>query len=324
MKKKVLVLGEIDKAGLNLLTQNSTIKLIHLLGKDATDEQKIEQNLRDSDALLVRSQPLKSEWITKANNLKIISRYGVGIDNLPLEQINQKKIPLLVIEDVNSISVAEHIIMLLLACAKQLLKYKQAIKWQLRDNGISLELQKKNLLLVGYGKVGKQVLKRLIPFEMNFNVYDPYVPAEQLKSLNATKVLTLNNGLLAADFILLCCPLTAETKKIISAKRIKLMKQDAILINCARGDLVDETELFLALQQNRLGAAGLDVFENEPLDLNNPLIKLDNCILTPHSASKTKECLAKTSLSAVSNILDFFVKKTNLSLVVNSKSIGLN
>ena len=260
---KILILGKIEQAALQLLKKNKSFEVIQLLGLNASNEKKISNNLKNVTALLVRTQKIKAEWIATAKNLKIISRHGVGIDNLPLEIIKKKKIALFTVQNVSAIAVAEHTIMLLLTCAKQFYKYRQAItknNWTIRDSGQATELYKKKLLLIGCGKVGKQILNRLIAFKMKFLVFDPYVSTEKLKKFSAKKISNLNTGLKTADFIVLACPKTQETINIIDEKQIALMKKSAILINCARGGLVNEAALTKALGQNQLAAAGLDVF----------------------------------------------------------------
>ena len=163
--KKILILGEIADAGLSLLKGEKNLQIVQLLGKETTDEKQITRHLKDSNALLVRTQTIKAEWLEKATGLEIISRHGVGLDNLPLETIKNKGIYLKTVGDVNSISVAEHTISLMFSCAKKTLQYFEAAKnnnWDIRDSGQSVELYNKNILLLGCGKVGSQILKRLL------------------------------------------------------------------------------------------------------------------------------------------------------------------
>ena len=308
--KKILILGEIADEGLSLLKGEKNLQIVQLLGKETTDEKQITRNLKDSNALLVRTQTIKAEWLEKATGLEIISRHGVGLDNLPLETIKNKGIYLKTVGDVNSISVAEHTISLMFSCAKKTLQYFEAAKnnnWDIRDSGQSVELYNKNILLLGCGKVGSQILKRLLGFGMHFFVYDPYLTKKQIEIYKAKKISKLDTSVWdKADFVLLCCPKTKETINIIKAKQLAQMKKTAILINTARGGLIDEEALFVALKEKKLAFAGLDVLSEEPLKKTNKLCQLDNIIITPHSASKTTESIVKTSVRAVENILEFF------------------
>ena len=308
--KKILILGTIADAGLSLLKAKKNLQLVQLLGKEATDEKQITRHLKDSNALLVRTQTIKADWLDNAPALEIISRHGVGLDNLPLESIQKKKIHLQTVGNVNSIAVAEHTISLMLVCAKKTLQYFEKAKkgnWEIRDSGQSTEFYDKNLLLLGCGKVGSQILKRLLGFSMHFFVYDPYLTKKQIEIHKAKKISKLDATIFSkADFILLCCPKTKETINIIKAKQLAQMKKTAILINTARGGLIDEEALFVALKEKKLAFAGLDVLSEEPLKKTNKLCQLENIIITPHSASKTTESIVKTSVRAVENILEFF------------------
>ncbi len=312
--KKVLILGKIADAGLSLLKRKKKLQVIQLLNEAATDEKQILYHLKNCNALLVRTQKIKAEWLEDATKLEIISRHGVGLDNLPLEIIKKKKISLKTVGDVNSIAVAEHIISLMLSCAKKTFQYFEAAKtgnWSIRDSAQSSELYGKNLLLLGCGKVGSQVLKRLQGFGMHFFVYDPYLSKKQIvsneTSYEAEKIVQLDvENLGIADFILICCPKTEETRNMIDSKQLARIKKTAILINSARGGIVNEDALFSALKEKKIAFAGLDVFAEEPLKKTSKLWQLENIIITPHSASKTKECMLRTSVRAVENIIDFF------------------
>ena len=232
--KKILILGKIADAGLSLLKGEKNLQIVQLLGKETTDEKQITRHLKDSNALLVRTQTIKAEWLEKATGLEIISRHGVGLDNLPLETIKNKGIYLKTVGDVNSIAVAEHTISLMFSCAKKTLQYFEAAKnnnWDIRDSGQSVELYNKNLLLLGCGKVGSQILKRLLGFGMHFFVYDPYLTKKQIEIHKAKKISKLDTSVWdKADFVLLCCPKTKETINIIKAKQLAQMKKTAILI----------------------------------------------------------------------------------------------
>ena len=189
--KKILILGNIASEGLSLLQSKKELQIVQLLGEDVKDEKQISCHLKNCNALLVRTQTIKAEWLEKATKLEIISRHGVGVDNLAIDIIKKKKIVLKTVGDVNSISVAEHTISLMLSCAKKTFQYFEAAKngrWDIRDSGQSTELYNKNLLLLGCGKVGTQILKRLQSFAMHFFIYDPYLSKKQIENYSAKKI----------------------------------------------------------------------------------------------------------------------------------------
>ena len=317
--KKILVLGQLDKAGIALLEAKKNIAWVQLLGEDAQNEAKILAHLKEANALLVRTQNILPAWIKQAKNLEIVSRHGVGVDNLPLKTLSKNKIPVCIIEDINSISVAEHTVMLLLSCAKQLRFYQTKMQnraWHMRDEGRSVELYNKNLLMIGCGRVGEKILERLAAFKMQTKIFDPH---KKTKNNYALFVTNIEDALSSADFVLLCCPKTKETINILNKKMLNLLKSQAILINTARGALVDENALYDLLRARKIAAAGFDVFATEPMPKQHPLLLLDNFIATPHIASKTKECIKNTSVSAVNNILRFWQGDLNYSLITNSE-----
>jgi D-3-phosphoglycerate dehydrogenase len=313
LKKKILILGEIHPEAQNLLQKKD---VIWEQRKNIKEQEIFISLLRTANALIVRTQKILPQWIEKAENLEIISRHGVGVDNLPLAKLKEKNIPVCIIQDVNSISVAEHAIALLLHAAKQIAFYQkklQAGNWKIRDTGISTELFQKTLLLIGCGKVGSKIVERLAAFGMFIKIFDPV----KKKGIAAEWAFDLEATLKVADFVLLACPKNRQTINILNEKKLKLMKQGSILINTARGGLVDEKTLYQLLKTKKIAAAGFDVFANEPVEKNAPLLKLENFTATPHIASKTKECIKKTAISAVENIFSFWEGRLDPALIIN-------
>ena len=314
--KKILILGKLDDLGVALLKKNKNFSwniLPHI-----TEDKKFLALLKNANALLVRSQKISPEWIEICKNLEIISRHGVGIDNLPMEKINAKKIPVCIIEDVNSICVAEHTIALLLHCTKQLSLYQKNLlqgNWKIRDSGLAGVLYQKTILLIGCGKIGERIVERLLAFGMKILIYDPY----RKKNINLDFSDNLGNALVGANFVIVCCSKTKETTNILNSEKLRLLPRDAIVINAARGGLVDENALYEMLKKKEILAAGFDVFNEEPPSPNSPLFTLENFFATGHIASKTKDCIQNTAISAVENIFAFFLGKLNTKLIINAE-----
>ncbi len=186
-------------------------------------------------------------------------------------------------------SVAEHTVALILACAKNLIQIHQSTTTgQWRIGVLGLELRNKNLGIVGFGRIGQAVAKIMKGFEMNLLIYDPFVEEKDIKKVGGKKV-DLDTLLKESDVVTLHAPLTKDTQELINKEKLNLMKSSAILVNTSRGELVDETALYKALYDERIRCAGLDVFRDEPVATQNPLLTLENIVLSPHMAVQTSD-----------------------------------
>ena len=180
----------------------------------------------------------------------------------------------------------------------------------------TFELSNKKILIVGFGRIGRKLIKRCLGFEMKVNVYDPYVDKKTIESFGGTKVDELDDCLKKADILSLSVPLTEKTHNMINLEKMKIMKKSAIIINASRGGVVNEKDLNESLNSGILYGAGLDVFEKEPPDNDNPILKNKKIILSPHAATFTKECASSMSIETVQNVIDFFENKLNKKMVV--------
>lgn len=260
--------------------------------------------VRDADAMMARSVEVTRELVEQAPKLKIVSRHGVGFENVDLEACTQLGIAVSISSDANSQSVAEFAFSLMLASAKNVVRIGRSVRanvWQ-RDNSSAVELHGKTLGIIGLGRIGSRLAKLTQGFEIEVIVYDPYATVEAIETCGARRA-ELNDLLKTADFVSLHVPMTEETRHIIGPDELERMKASAILVNTARGGLVDEVALHDALSKGRIAAAALDVFEEEPLPDDHPLTKLDNMICTAHVAGQTQESLVRTSTVAAENIL---------------------
>lgn len=314
--KKVLVLGKVHKAGIKYL------KDLSYQVDEASDQDDDYKNILSLyDALIVKMTKVDEEFIDLSKNLKIIARHGVGYNNVDLNVINRRKIPLFIIGDVNSTSVAEHTFGLIINIAKKINYYDTEVRsnnFEIRNSFNSRDLNKKNILILGYGRIGKKIADICSFFNMNVFVYDKFLNLENLSN-NIKVVKDIKENLNIYDFISLHIPFNNSEKALIDKTFLNKLKNDCAIINTSRGDLIDEKDLINHLKENNNFYAGLDVFNPEPPSSDNELFKLNNTILTPHSAAYTDECLAEMSLHCAINIENFFKGKVDQSRLINKE-----
>jgi D-3-phosphoglycerate dehydrogenase / 2-oxoglutarate reductase len=218
-------------------------------------------------------------------------------------------VPLMVAGTANSPSVAEQAMHFMFALAKrgaELNAMVKANRWGDRFKTLPIDLIAKTLLIVGFGRIGTRVAKRCLAMEMTVLVYDPYVPAAVIRASGCEPVSDLDAALPRADFVTIHCPKTDETVGMFDTARLKRMKPSAYLINTARGGIIDEKDLHAALTSGVIAAAGIDVYDREPPDADNPLLTLDNVITAPHMAGVTRESVDRMAVQAVKNVLSVF------------------
>jgi D-3-phosphoglycerate dehydrogenase len=275
---------------------------------DARDEHLTEK-VSDADAILIRLGKISSALIESAKNLKIIAAQGVGVDFIDLDAVEKAGVILTTAPVANVSSVAEHTMCLMLALARRVFGINEKVKqgkWIQAKDEIEAEPMKlllgKTLGIVGLGNVGTRVAKRAAAFEMNLVVHDPYITAERFQEAGAASV-DLGTLLRKADIVTLHVPLTSLTSHMIGERELQLMKRDALLINTARGPLIDEQALYKALKGGIIKGAALDVREKEPSGADDPLYSLENIILTPHMAGSSDHTLPRMSETAAEEII---------------------
>ena len=317
---KVAVLGKVDQKGLSFLKENE-FKVIEI---ENFEIQNLKEQLKDVDGILLRTTRLDKEILQHCNNLKIISRHGVGYDNVDLDFLNKNKIALCITSTSNAVSVAEHVLSFFIYLTKNLSLSDSLVKEGNFEKRSQLpnffELYKKKVLIIGFGRIGKEVAKRCLGFDMEVYVYDPFLDNEIIIR-NQCIPIEKNQGLAIADFITIHLPLNGDTKNFISQTELNQMKKNSILVNTSRGGIVNENDLCIALESKKIQGAGMDVFVSEPPESNHPFFKLDNILLTPHNAALTLECRERMSLEASQNIV-FFLKnmnELNVENLVNKK-----
>ena len=317
---KVAVLGKVDQKGLSFLKENE-FKVIEI---ESFEIQNLKEQLKDVDGILLRTTKLDKEILEHCDNLKIISRHGVGYDNVDLDFLNDNKIALCITSTSNAVSVAEHVLSFFIYLTKKLSLSDSLVKEGNFEKRSELpnffELYKKKVLIIGFGRIGKEVAKRCLGFDMEVYVYDPFLDNEIIIR-NQCIPIEKNQGLAIADFITIHLPLNGDTKNFISQKELNVMKKNSILVNTSRGGIVNENDLCIALESKKIQGAGMDVFVSEPPESSHPFFKLDNILLTPHNAALTLECRERMSLEASQNIV-FFLKnmsELNVENLVNKK-----
>ena len=317
---KIAVMGEIHPDGWKIFEENN-LESFELLN---FEENNLKKELSEVDAILLRTARLSNDVLSYCNKLKIVSRHGVGYDNVNVDYLNKKNIALGITSTSNAVSVAEHVLTSFLYLSKNIhLSDKLTREGKFNDKSSLpnfFELYQKNIVIFGFGRIGKAVAKRCLGFEANVYVYDPFVSKDVVEENNC-KVVDKINGLKIADYISIHLPLNSETKNFIDEQELSIMKETAIVVNTARGGIINEASLVNALQNKNILGAGLDVFEKEPPDENHPLFNLDNVILSPHNAALTIECRKRMAVESAENITFFLLdnKKLNLNNIVNKE-----
>ena len=315
--KNILIIQPIDKSGIEILENHPDYNFEII---DGTDLEEIKKKIIECDGISIRTAKLPAEVIRGAKNLKVISRHGVGYDNIDLEAAKEKNITISITATANAVAVAEHVMFMLLNISKRKDMYDKTVKsGRFNDRNKlpkTIELWNKNILIMGFGRIGKSLIKRCIGFEMNVYVYDPFVSKEEIESLGGKKIEDLKEGVKKIDALTLHMPLNEKTKNIINYEVLKNMKKNCIIINASRGGIINESDLNKSLNENKIFGAGLDVFDTEPPDNDNPLLKNDKTFLSPHTAAFTEECMVRMGKETIQNIIDFFDKKLEKSKIV--------
>ena len=316
-KKKVLMVQGLHEEGQKLLLARDDIEPITIM---SADENEILEAAKDVHGITVRTANISRKIIENSKNLKVVSRHGVGYDSVDVEALNDCNIPLAIAAHSNMISVAEHAMFMLLALSKNVFYYDDFARkadWTTRWDIRAWDLSEKSLLVIGYGRIGSKLVKRALAFDMDVHVYDPYVDQTTIKKSGAHYVDDFKSILPQMDAVTLHCPKTKETTDMFSAEEFDAMKSTSILINCARGGIVNEKALYDALTNNKIRSAGLDVYDDEPSTSSNPLFGLSNILLSPHIAGVTQEATIRMSKQAVQNVLDVFDNKVDPDVIIN-------
>lgn len=286
-------------------------------GCKLTEEQLLKL-IDGADALICGEDPVSEKVIKAAPKLKVIAKFGVGVDKIDLNAAAARGIAVCNTPGANNESVADMAFSLMLGVARNLPSVDRLVREGNWQPVVGCELYKKTLGIVGLGKIGKGVACRAKGFTMKVLAYDEY-PDKEFMDKNSIEAVSLEDLLQRSDFVSLHVPSLPQTKGLIGAKQLSMMKCSAYLINTARGDIVDENALFNTLQTGQIAGAGLDVFAKEP-PLDCPLLKLPNVVLAPHIAAHTVEAIDNMGLMSACNVIDILSKKKN-NFIVNLKAL---
>ncbi len=316
-KKKILIIQKVHEKGMELINNHPNFDV------EVTDDTSVENlksKIKDCDGASIRIAKLSGEVINEAKNLKIISRHGVGYDNIDLKTAKERDIKIAITANANAVTVAEHVMFVLLNIAKRRELYHTTVKeGNFKDRNKlpkTIEVWKKNFLIMGFGRIGKALIKRCLGFEMNVYVYDPFVDKDIIDKLGGKKVNNIEEAVKTMDVISLHMPLTEKTENLINYNLLKTMKKNCIIINAARGGIINEEDLNKALNEDLIFGAGIDVFKQEPPENDNPLLKNDKVYLSPHTAAFTNECMTRMGVETIQNIIDYFDDTLEKSKIV--------
>lgn len=318
-KLKVLVSDPLGDAGLAILR---AVEGIEVFLETGLDKATLKKRLNEVDAVVIRSETKITADVLEGNTrLKVIGRAGIGVDNVEVPAATAKGILVMNTPGGNAITTAEHTISLMMAAARKIpqayAKLKSG-KWD-RKSFVGTELSGKTLGVAGLGNIGALVVERALGLKMNVIGYDPFITPERAKQLGV-ELAELDEVIKRADVLTLHVPLTDKTRNLINAEKLKTMKPSAILINCARGGIVDEKALDQALKDGTIAAAALDVFEVEPPPADHPLLQNEKVIYTPHLGASTVEAQYKVAVDVAQQIVDYLIKG-EIKNAVNAPSV---
>ena len=298
----VVISGKINPAGVKQLESEARV----VITPDQETKTVIEW-AREAEGILFRAGPRCDDVILDAcPHVRVVGRHGVGLDTVDLDSATRHGVAVVHAPGSNSQAVAEHALMLMLACVKRTVEIDQMTRkgdWTARHQVVNTELAGKTLGIVGVGNIGRRVARFAGAIGMRVLGYDKYVAADEVRRRGAEPVGSLEELLPQVDVLTCHTPLTPETRHMIDERALARMKSGAIFINTSRGPVHSERAVFEALAQKRLGAAGLDVFEREPSPVDNPLFNLDNVVCSGHVAGVTLEANKAASLQVTAEIM---------------------
>ncbi|KLU62273.1 D-3-phosphoglycerate dehydrogenase [Peptococcaceae bacterium CEB3] len=298
--KKVLLPEKIVPEAMILLGEKANV----VVAEDSSEESILAE-IDDTFGIVLRSKAKITRGIMDAApELRVISRTGVGYDNIDVQAATDHKILVCNLPGINAVSVAEHAMTFILSLAKQISTmdaFVRSDQWEKRSSTEAIDVKGKTLGIIGLGRIGREVMKLAYAFGMSVLVFDPYLSS--MKS-EVTFSKTVEEIFIQSDFVSIHVPNLPETSRMVGWDLLRLMKPSSFFINTSRGGVVDEKALVRVLSEKRIAGAALDVFENEPITPDHPLTAMKNVVLTPHSAALTRECKVKMAVEAVRQVID--------------------
>ena len=290
---------------------------------EVTESANVGPECEDADAVIDTYEQIPAEMIEKMTKCKLIIRNGIGVNTIDVDACTKKGIMVANVPTYCLDEVATHAMTLMLSSARKITKLNDSVKsgvWDVKVGTPVYSLQGKTLGLVGFGKIPRLVKEKSVPFGMNVIIYDPYVSAEAAEQAGAKKV-EIDELIEQSDFISIHCPLTPETRGMFNKEAFKKMKKTAYIINTARGPVINEPDLIEALRNGEIAGAGLDVLMSDKVDKSNPLLAMDNVIITPHAGWYSEESIVTRRRQTVESVISVLEGGEPLSLI-NRKALG--
>lgn len=311
MKRKVLVtprsFGKLDTTPIEILENNDIEVIRNPYGRILTKEE-MKEWVQEVDGIIIGVDPMDKEVIDSAPHLKAIAKYGVGTDNIDLNYAQEKNIPVTITQGANADAVAEFTIALMLSVARKVVQIDKECRKSNWNKITTIDMNQKTLGLIGMGQIGKTVVKRLSGFEMNVLAYDLQQDEKFATDYDVTYVEHMEDVLKQADFISIHLPLNEHTKDIIDERAFNIMKPEAVIVNTARGGLINEDALLKAVSKRQIWGAGIDVFEEEPPS-NKKLLAEENIIIGSHCAASTNQAIINMGKMATENLIQSLSEK---------------
>lgn len=302
---RILVSDSLSEEGIQIL-KDAGFEVVY---KPGLSVEELKKEIADVDGIIIRSgTKVTKEILESAKRLKVIGRAGTGLDNVDIATANEKGIVVMNVPGGNTLSAAEHTLALLFSLARKIPQANASVKegkWE-RKKFMGVELNGKILGVIGLGRIGSIVAERALCMKMKVIAYDPYVTPD-FASKKGIELVSLEELLSRADFITIHTPLTKETYHLLNRDTLSKVKKGSYIINCARGGIIDESALYEALVSGHIAGAALDVFEKEPPDPDNPLLKLDNVIVTPHLGASTVEAQKVVAIEIAKQVVDYLL-----------------
>jgi D-3-phosphoglycerate dehydrogenase / 2-oxoglutarate reductase len=322
-KRKVMLPHTMGQQGMDIVRARDDIETV--IYPATIKQAEFLPMLEDCAGIALSGTPYKQTEMDASPAMQVVARIGVGYDAVAVPALTARKVPLMVAGTANSTSVAEQAFHLMISLAKKHEALDALVKegrWADRHGGLPMEISGKTVLIVGFGRIGTRQAKRCNGFDMNVLIYDPYVDAAVIRAAGCEKVADLDAALPRVDFVSIHCPKNPETINMFNAARFARMKKSAFIVNTARGGIINETDLHAALTSGQIAAAGLDVFDQEPTPVDNPLLKLPNVISSPHMAGVTVEAVAAMAVATARNILSVLDGAPNKENTINPEVYG--
>jgi D-3-phosphoglycerate dehydrogenase len=303
---KILISDSLSAQGVELLEKAGFTVVV----KSKMPKEELYREIKDADGLIVRSgTKVTADLIAAAEKLKVVGRAGSGLDNVDTPAATRRGIVVMNTPGGNTVTTAEHTMSMICAMSRRIPQATASVKagkWE-KDKFMGVELYNKVLGIIGAGQIGSHLTKLAHGIGMSVIAFDPYLAPEQAERMGV-RMVGLDDLFRQADIISVHTPLTPETKGIVNTKAIATMKPGVMIVNCARGGIINEGDLCEALKTKRVAAAAFDVFEEEPVKADNPLLALDNFICTPHIGAQTTEAQENVAVGIAEQIVDYFTR----------------